>query len=169
MTAGQVEKGGSPGALAREILHSLTRSAATVAVAESCTGGGLGHALTAVPGASSAFWGGVIAYDDDAKTKLLNVSPDSLVTDGAVSEPVARQMAAGVRSIAGTTWGVAVTGVAGPTGGTERKPVGTVCIAVAGPSDRCSTVRIPGDRATVRRDAVRRALLLLSEAMGSDG
>lgn len=103
----------------------------TVSVAESCTGGGLGHLFTATPGSSSYFWGGVISYDNQVKIKLLDVNPDDLAQQGAVSEIVACQMAAGVRDRLQTDWGLSITGVAGPDGGSEEKPVGLVYIGVA--------------------------------------
>ncbi|MBE7382584.1 MAG: competence/damage-inducible protein A [Leptolyngbya sp. SIO1E4] len=106
----------------------------TLAVAESCTGGGLGQMITAVPGSSHYFLGGVISYDNAVKISLLGVDSLTLETQGAVSDPVACQMAAGVRSRLGTDWGIGITGVAGPGGGTEEKPVGLVYIGVAGPN-----------------------------------
>ncbi|MGB3617584.1 MAG: nicotinamide-nucleotide amidohydrolase family protein, partial [Catalinimonas sp.] len=102
-------------------------------VAESCTGGYLAHRMTAHPGSSAFFRGGVVAYHNDIKTGLLNVPPDVLATYGAVSEATVRAMAAGVRQRLGTEVGVATSGVAGPGGGTPDKPVGTVWIAVATP------------------------------------
>ncbi|MBD2022373.1 competence/damage-inducible protein A [Leptolyngbya sp. FACHB-36] len=112
----------------------LQAAKATLAVAESCTGGGLGAMLTAVPGSSRYFWGGVISYDNAVKVGLLGVDPDDLARQGAVSHEVAQQMAAGVRSRLGTTWGLSITGVAGPDGGSETKPVGLVFIGLAGPA-----------------------------------
>ncbi|MBE9030952.1 competence/damage-inducible protein A [filamentous cyanobacterium LEGE 11480] len=105
----------------------------TLAVAESCTGGGLGSYLTEIPGSSQYFHGGVIAYDNSVKQSLLDVSAADLAQLGAVSEAVAKQMAQGVRDRLGTTWGLSITGVAGPDGGTPDKPVGCVYIGVAGP------------------------------------
>lgn len=145
----------------------LRAAGETLAVAESCTGGWLGRDLTAVPGASDCFWGGVIAYADSAKLSLLSVSPKTLARHGAVSEPTASEMAAGVAGASGATWAVAITGVAGPAGGTPEKPVGTVCIAVAGPVTRCGTWHLEGGRDGIRRSAVSRALGLLAEAIES--
>jgi nicotinamide-nucleotide amidase len=103
----------------------------TVAVAESCTGGLVGSLLTDVPGSSAYFDRSVVTYSYAAKQDLLAVSREALDAEGAVSEPVAREMARAVRDTAGTDWGVATTGVAGPTGGSPETPVGTVYIAVA--------------------------------------
>jgi nicotinamide-nucleotide amidase len=103
----------------------------TVSVAESCTGGGLGHLLTATAGSSAYFWGGVISYDNQVKVNLLGVDPAVLEQQGAVSAEVACQMADGVRDRLHTTWGLSITGIAGPEGGTESKPVGLVYIGVA--------------------------------------
>jgi nicotinamide-nucleotide amidase len=109
----------------------LQAAGQTVSVAESCTGGGLGHLFTATPGSSAYFWGGVISYDNQVKINLLGVNPDDLVHQGAVSAIVAEQMAAGVRDRLHTDWGLSITGVAGPDGGSEEKPVGLVYIGVA--------------------------------------
>ena len=110
----------------------------TVAAAESCTGGNIAHRFTALPGASDYFRGGVVAYSNDVKTALLGVNADDLNRCGAVSRPVAEQMAAGVRKATGATYGIATTGIAGPTGGTPDKPVGTVWLAVSGPDETYS-------------------------------
>ena len=122
--------------LASVVLERLRRRGQTLAVAESCTGGGLGAALAAVPGASDVFLGGVIAYANAVKQEVLGVSPELLEAHGAVSDPVAQAMAQGGRRATGADWTLAITGVAGPGGGTEQKPVGLVHIAVAGP-DGC--------------------------------
>ena len=124
--------------LASVVLQQLRRGGHTLAVAESCTGGGLGAALAAVPGASDVFLGGVIAYANRVKQELLGVSAEQLASHGAVSDSVAQAMAVGVRRATGADWALAITGVAGPSGGTAEKPVGLVHIAVAGPDGCCS-------------------------------
>jgi nicotinamide-nucleotide amidase len=124
--------------LASVLLEQLRRRGQTLAVAESCTGGGLGAALAAVPGASDVLLGGVIAYANSVKQGLLGVPAALLEVHGAVSDPVARAMAEGARGATGADWALAITGVAGPGGGSAEKPVGLVHIAVAGPAG-CSS------------------------------
>ena len=104
----------------------------TLALAESCTGGCIAHRVTNVPGASAVFPGGVVAYSNAAKQKFLGVRAKTLARHGAVSEAVARAMAEGAREKFGADFAIAVTGIAGPTGGTRAKPVGTVFMALAG-------------------------------------
>jgi len=153
--------------LAALILAELERRKAHVAVAESCTGGLLGGRLTAIPGSSRVFLGGVVAYADEVKLGLLGVSADTLAAHGAVSEAVVRQMASGVARTFGAEVAVAVTGIAGPGGGTVEKPVGTVWIgALSGGQVRAFHYVFPGERDVVRRraaqaglDALRRVLL----------
>jgi nicotinamide-nucleotide amidase len=117
--------------LASVVLEQLRRRGEHLAVAESCSGGGIGAALTAIPGASEVFLGGVIAYANALKRDLLGVPQVMLDREGAVSDAVVTAMAEGVRRISGAEWGVAVSGIAGPGGGSDDKPVGLVHIAVA--------------------------------------
>jgi nicotinamide-nucleotide amidase len=116
------------------VVRLLTERRQTVALAESCTGGFIAHRLTNISGASAVLWGGMVTYANEAKQNLLEVSADLLAAHGAVSEPVARAMAEGARRRSGADYAIAVTGIAGPTGGTPAKPVGTVFIALAGPA-----------------------------------
>ena len=131
--------GSGDDSLASVVLQRLRQRGETLAVAESCTGGGLGAALTAVPGASDVFLGGVIAYANALKQALLDVPAALLQEGGAVSDPVAIAMAEGVRRRTGSTWALAVTGIAGPGGGSAEKPVGLVHIALAGPQGTTSS------------------------------
>ena len=116
-----------------DLLLRLKNTGATVASAESCTGGNIAHMITSMSGASSYFLGGVVAYANEVKVNVLGVNPQDLEKYGAVSELVARQMAEGARKALGAQYAVSTTGVAGPDGGTKDKPVGTVWVAVAGP------------------------------------
>lgn len=134
----------------------------TVGVCESCTGGMLGAAITAIPGSSRYFLGGIIAYADGVKERIIGVRRRTLVKYGAASAQTAREMAQGVRIRLRADCGIAVTGIAGPSGGTGQKPVGTVYLAVA---DRGRTAvkrrRFSGTRNEVRYRSCRAALLLL--------
>lgn len=142
-----------------------------LAVAESCTGGLLGERVTSIPGSSDYFWGGVVAYDNAAKRALLDVPAALLEAHGAVSGETAAAMARGVRRRAGVEVGVAVTGIAGPAGGTPEKPVGTVWLAVSAPTgERTVHRQYIGDRLHIRSraaqgalDLVRRILLKLAD------
>lgn len=141
----------------------------TISVAESCTGGLLGARLTAIPGSSDVVLGGVIAYANQVKRRLLGVAEIDLVEHGAVSEPVARAMAEGVRDRVGASIGIAITGVAGPAGGTPEKPVGTVWIAAAFPDGtRTRLLRLLGDREEIRRRATQSSLELVRRALLGD-
>ncbi|NHX35651.1 MULTISPECIES: CinA family protein [Halolamina] len=141
----------------------------TVAVAESCTGGLIGSLLTDVPGSSDYFDRSLVTYSYDAKLEELAVSRESLDGHGAVSAPVAEQMAAGVRDRAGTTFGLSTTGIAGPEGGSEEKPVGTVFIGRAYAADwgtggsytEVSRHEFDGDRTAIKEQIARKALELL--------
>jgi nicotinamide-nucleotide amidase len=144
---------GPPRTLEEVVGEGLRRAGATVATAESCTGGLLAERLTRTAGSSDIFVGGVVAYSNEVKVALLGVPRATLDEHGAVSQPVAEAMARGVREQLGSTFGVAITGVAGPGGGSEEKPVGTVHVALAGPGDGEMEHRrlwIPGDRERVR-------------------
>ena len=137
-----------------------------VSVAESCTGGMLGARLTDVPGSSAWIDGGVITYSNALKTVLADVSPALIAEHGAVSEPVALALAAGVRARCDTQVGIGITGIAGPDGGTEAKPVGTVFVALHTPDlVACRQARFVGDRAVVRQQSVSAALDMLRLAL----
>ena len=139
-------------------------------MAELCTGGLVGARLTAIPGASQTFVGGIIAYDDTVKLRELDVPRDMLARQGAVSEEVVRAMASGVRSRYGVDAALAISGIAGPDGGTPDKPVGTVWLC-AQCGEECRAVRIgfPGDRGEVRARAAQAGLDLLRSVLPSDG
>jgi len=119
--------------LAQEVGRLLTERGQTLSVAESCTGGLVANLITDVPGASDYFLFSATTYANSAKEAILKVSPKTLEQNGAVDETTALEMAIGVRAAGGSDWGVSTTGIAGPSGGNEDKPVGTVCIGVAGP------------------------------------
>jgi PncC family amidohydrolase len=136
----------------------------TISVAESCTGGKVGDLLTDVSGSSDYFMGGVISYSNRAKAELLGVREKTLATKGAVSDEVARQMASGVRESLHAKIGVGITGIAGPLGGTPKKPVGLVYIAVD--SDKgtiCAKDLFKGSRTQVKTQSADRALELVRE------
>jgi nicotinamide-nucleotide amidase len=145
---------------------ALRETDATLATAESCTGGLVASLLTDVPGSSDYFDRGLCTYSNDAKQQLLAVPLETLDAEGAVSAPVARAMARGVQETAGTTWGVATTGIAGPTGGTAEKPVGTVFVGVAyaadwGSGESTASVEryeFDGDRLEIKERIARQAL-----------
>ena len=144
-------------------LHArLIATNQTVSVAESCTGGLLGAALTELPGSSCYFLGGIQAYANEVKEGLLGVSHETLVSFGAVSEEVASEMANGIQRLTGSDWAISTTGVAGPDGGTGEKPVGTVWISVVGCDGLFSQkLELDGDRSNVRQGSVREALSML--------
>ncbi len=145
----------------------LRERGATLSLAESCTGGLIGARMTAIPGSSDYFAGGLITYQLSAKTRLAGVDAALLDKHGAVSDEVARAMAEGARAQTGSTYALSVTGVAGPDGGTEATPVGTVIFGFAGPSggDTLRT-RLPGDRELVRGFAVQTGLDFLRRRLG---
>ena len=136
----------------------------TLATAESCTGGGIGAAITAIPGASKVFVGGVISYTNDVKHRILGVDQAILDKYGAVSAPVAGAMASGARELLGADVAVSVTGLAGPGGDDFGNPVGTVCIGYADKHQRLAKqYRFYGDRDEIRDAAIRAALELVLE------
>lgn len=136
----------------------------SISVCESCTGGMLGAAITGIPGSSRYFTGGIIAYSDAAKKNIVGVRRSTLERYGAVSAQTAREMARGVKIRLKTDIGVAITGVAGPGGGTAKKPVGLVYIAVAfGKRTRAERFVLAGRRQTVRRTSVDKAFGMIKE------
>jgi nicotinamide-nucleotide amidase len=154
---------------------ALRETEATIATAESCTGGLVGSLLTDVPGSSDYFDRALVTYSSRAKRNLLGVSRESLDAHGAVSPEVAIEMARGARDTADTTWGVSTTGIAGPDGGTDEKPVGTVYIGVAyaGPWGTGETTAsaehhvFDGDRDEIKEESARRALAATLDALDS--
>ncbi len=152
--------------LAAKVLATFAQSGRTLAVAESCTGGGLGWRLTEIAGASTVFLGGVVAYHNKAKSTLLDVPPSALETHGAVSSQVAEGMAIGVKNRFDSDVGLAITGVAGPSGGSPDRPVGTVWFAVANDDGVTSqVVQLAGNRHEIRIRSSQFALHLLLDSL----
>lgn len=152
--------------LEEDVGRLLAERGETLAIAESLTGGLVASRVTDVPGSSRYFVEGVVAYANGSKMERLGVHEETLIEHGAVSEQVACEMAEGVRSVLDATWGLSTTGIAGPTGDTEDKPLGLVYVAVAGPGG--TSVRrnvFPGDRLAVKRASADAALGLLLEAL----
>ncbi len=150
--------------------HRLKERGQTLSLAESCTGGYVSHLITGVPGSSAYFIGGVVSYANAVKMEELGIPSDMLELNGAVSEPVVERMAQGVREALRTDWSIALSGVAGPEGGTEEKPVGTVWMAVAGPSGvRSFKGFFPGTRDLVIKRSALAALDLLRKALATEG
>ena len=158
---------GFEGATVEQHIHRiLTESGATLAVAESCTGGAIASKFTAMAGASAYLLGGVVAYSNDVKANILGVDPVSLACFGAVSEVVALEMAEGVRRITGSDYAIATTGIAGPDGGSKHKPVGTVWMAIATPEGSRAIMRNSGtDRSQIISRASAYAIEMLYEEL----
>jgi len=156
---------------AKRLGAALSASGKTVSVAESCTGGLLAGAITAIPGSSLYFSGGIVAYRNSAKISLLGVPAGLIAAHGAVSREVALTMAEGSLSRFRSDLAIAVTGVAGPGGGSRGKPVGTVWVAVValGRVRFVHRFRFPGGREAVRRETVRAALAAAIDALESEG
>jgi len=163
---GQYLFGREEDSLEGTVVRMLTARKATLAVAESCTGGFLAHRITNVPGASAVFAGGAITYSNELKVRLTGVRPETLSAHGAVSEPTAREMAEGARTRLGADYALAVTGIAGPDGGTDAKPVGTVFIALAhGSGTEVVKSLNTYDRETFKNVTAQQALELLRRRM----
>ena len=154
-------------ALAARLGTLLSSEQLKLVTAESCTGGWVAQCLTAIAGSSAWFDRGFVTYSNEAKQEMLGVPPDMLAEHGAVSQPVAVAMAEGALRNSRADWAVAITGIAGPTGGSPQKPVGTVCFAWGGRDGRIvtSTRHFPGSREDVRAQSVEHALSGLIERM----
>jgi nicotinamide-nucleotide amidase len=164
--AGPFAYGEGDADLAAIVLDRARAHRVLLGTAESCTGGLVGGRLTAIPGSSDVFMGGMICYSNDLKTSLLGIAPALIAADGAVSESVACAMALGANRALGVQLSVAVTGIAGPGGGSEAKPVGTVWLAVAdGEAVEARRIQIPGDRHNIRLRAAQAALALLDRRL----
>ncbi|AAQ60042.1 CinA family protein [Chromobacterium violaceum] len=151
--------------LASDLGEALQARGESVATAESCTGGMIAAAITDIPGSSGWFSHGVVSYGNQAKQQLLKVQASSLMDHGAVSERVVREMAAGAQALAGADWAVAVSGIAGPDGGSPEKPVGLVWLAIAHPGGQTEawSRHFSGDRHAVRQQTMEEALARLLE------
>jgi nicotinamide-nucleotide amidase len=144
----------------------LTNKGWRLTTAESCTGGLIAHRVTNVSGSSNYFDRGFVTYSNEAKMEILKVPEDVLIAHGAVSEPCARAMAEGVKKVGGSEVGVSVTGIAGPSGGSPDKPVGTVFMAVSLPSGTmCQRFLFHGDRLRIKEQTAEAALQMLREAL----
>ena len=151
--------------LADKLVEKLSSLGMTCGTAESCTGGGVGSAITSVPGSSSVFKGGVISYANSVKMSVLGVPEHVLETNGAVSGQCAAAMAEGARRLLEADIAVSITGIAGPGGGSVEKPVGLVWFGIASKAGtRTEREVFPGDRAAVRASAVEHALQMLADA-----
>ena len=156
--------------LAQRLQATALERSLSVGTAESCTGGLVGHSLTAIAGSSDYYRGGVISYSNQLKVELLGVPADALERHGAVSEPVALAMASGARERLGVDYALSVTGVAGPGGGTASKPVGLTYVAVAGPSISVARRHLwDGDRTANTEHSAAAALELMLELLEGQG
>ena len=147
--------------LAQVLIEKLTQAGLIAATAESCTGGGVAYAITEISGSSQCFDRGFVTYSNDAKVQMLGVDPDIIKEYGAVSEQVVEQMASGAVQHSEADLAVAISGIAGPNGGTPEKPVGTVCLSWYNThsGSKTATYLFVGDRSEVRTQAIRLALV----------
>jgi nicotinamide-nucleotide amidase len=154
-----------------EIGRLLQEHGLTLALAESCTGGLISHTVTMAPGSSNYFLGGVVSYANSAKENMLGVDGAVLAEQGAVSEPVAAQMAAGARARFGADIAISVTGIAGPDGGTPEKPVGLVFMGFANPHGEVNVrqFKFEGNRLEIKEQTCRAALAWLRESLAPEG
>lgn len=153
--------------IAAILINKLKERDMTIATAESCTGGNIAHEITLIAGASDVMTGGVVAYSNDVKTALLGVDTGLITTYGAVSIPVAEAMAEGVKRATGADVAISTSGIAGPGGGTEEKPVGTVCMAISTPDGIWSTtLHLHGSRSRIIERATSEALVAAIKALG---
>ena len=156
-------------ALEHQIGVLLRKIGKTVSVAESCTGGLLSHRITNVPGSSDYYERGVVCYSNQSKTDILHVSPETLKKFGAVSKQTATEMAKGIKQISGTDIGLAVTGIAGPGGGTPEKPVGTVFICLASNEEvSCREFRFKGKREEIKLRTSEAALTMFKNRLSEE-
>lgn len=152
--------------LAEQALARLKQTGQTLCTAESCTGGLLGKLLTDIPGSSQSYLGGVISYTNGVKATLLQVDRTLLDTAGPVSEPVAKQMAQGIQAALGGSFGLSITGLAGPDSDESGRPVGLVYIGLAGAGvPMCQELHLQGSRAAIREQACEAALALLLQVL----
>lgn len=152
--------------LVKKIHTGLIKNQKTIAVAESCTGGLLSELLTALPGSSQSFLLGVITYSNQSKNTVLKIPIQTIMKYGAVSAIVAQKMARAIRKIAKTDFGIGITGIAGPTGATFGKPVGTVFIAIAAKNKNiCKKFIFKGTRSEIKKTAALKALYLLGKLL----
>ena len=150
----------------KKALEILSKRGLTLAVAESCTGGLLANRITNIPGSSQVFLSGIIAYSNEAKNRLLKIPESVIQAKGAVSYETAKLMAVNIAKLSGAAIAIAITGIAGPTGGTKEKPQGTVFIALAGKNKKlCRKFYFKGNRSTIRRKTALKALELCAHLL----
>jgi PncC family amidohydrolase len=158
------------GEVDKRLFRKLERLGMTVAFAESCTGGLAAKRLTDIPGASSVFWGACVSYSNDSKSAMLGIESSTIAKFGAVSRKVVEKMAAGLMKISGVETVIAFSGIAGPDGGSARKPVGTVWICAAtSRRSKALRFRFSGDRSAVRERSVTAGFLLIERMLDAEG